>query len=68
VATRPGERLRRRFKRAKSDGDLSPDSDPAGLARYASTVIHGMAVQAAGGATGKELRRVAEIALQTLHL
>jgi AcrR family transcriptional regulator len=61
-------RLRRRFKRAKSDGDLPPDSDPSGVARYVSTVIYGMAVQAAGGATGKELRRVAEIALQTLHL
>jgi hypothetical protein len=39
-----------------------------GLARYVSTIIHGMAVQAAGGATGKELRRVAEIALQALDL
>ena len=39
-----------------------------GLSRYVSTVIYGMAVQAAGGATRKELRRVAEIALQTLHL
>src|ERR1700733_5919723 len=38
----------RRFKRAKADGDLPPDSDPAGLARYVSTVIYGMAVQAAG--------------------
>jgi hypothetical protein len=44
--------LRRRFQRAKSDGDLPPDSNPAGLARYVATVIYGMAVQAAGGATG----------------
>ena len=41
---------------------------PGQPCRYVSTVIYGMTVQAAGGATRKEARRVAEIALLTLHL
>jgi AcrR family transcriptional regulator len=57
-------RIRDRLKRAKKDGDLPADADPAGLARYLATVIEGMAVQAAGGASRKELERVAETALR----
>ncbi len=56
--------LRERFERAKAEGDLSPDDDPADLARFLATVAQGMAVQAAGGASRDELRRVAETALQ----
>jgi AcrR family transcriptional regulator len=56
--------LRQRFERAIVDGDLPADSDPADLARYLATVIHGMAVQAVGGASREELRRVAEMALR----
>jgi AcrR family transcriptional regulator len=56
--------IRRRFERAKSDGDLPPDADPASLARYVTTVTHGMSVQAASGATRHELRRVAAMALR----
>ena len=56
--------LRERFERAKSEGDLPPDDDPADLARYLATVIQGMAVQAAGGASRDDLRRVAETALR----
>jgi AcrR family transcriptional regulator len=56
--------VRRRFERAKAEGDLPPDSDPAALALYVATVIRGMAVQAAGGATRKELRRVIQVALR----
>lgn len=56
--------LRRRLIRAKAEGDLPPDVNPADLARYVVTVVRGMAVQAAGGATHKELRRVVRIALR----
>jgi AcrR family transcriptional regulator len=56
--------IRRRFERGRADGDLPADSDPTGLARYVTTVIHGMGVQAAGGASRSDLRRVAEIALR----
>lgn len=57
-------RLRERFEQAVSDGDLPSNADPAVLARYAATVAHGIAVQAAGGATRDELSQVAEIALR----
>jgi hypothetical protein len=56
--------LRERFDRAMSEGDLHPGSDPAALAGYVVTICHGMAVQAAGGATRDELRRVAEMAVR----
>jgi AcrR family transcriptional regulator len=56
--------FRDRFERAKAEGDLSPDDDPADLARYLATVAHGMAVQAAGGESREQLRRVAEMALR----
>jgi len=56
--------LRKRFERANSEGDLPPDSDPADLARYVVIVMHGMAVQAAGGARRRELKRAMEIAMR----
>jgi AcrR family transcriptional regulator len=56
----------RRLAHAKSNGDLPADTDPADLARYVATIIYGIAVQAAGGASRSRLRRVIEIALQTL--
>lgn len=56
--------LRRRLVRAKAAGDLPRAANPADLARYVLTVIRGMAVQAAGGASHYELRRVAQLALR----
>jgi AcrR family transcriptional regulator len=56
--------LRKRLERAKSDGDLPPDSDPSDLARYVSTVSSGLSVMAAGGASRKELRRVIQTAMR----
>ena len=40
------------------------DADPSDLARYVATVIQGMAVQAAGGASRDELQRVVATALR----
>jgi len=60
--------LRRRFQRAKSEGDLSADTDPADLARYLATIIYGMAVQAASGASRDTLQHVVEMTLRTLPL
>lgn len=56
--------LRERFERAIEAGDLPKGTDAAAMARFAATVNHGIAVQASGGATKEELKRVAEIALQ----
>jgi AcrR family transcriptional regulator len=60
--------LRRRFQRAKSERDLPPDTDPANLARYLATIIYGMAVQAAGGASRDKLQHVVKMTLRTLPL
>jgi hypothetical protein len=60
--------IRRRFERAKSEGDLPANVNPADLARYIATVLYGMAVQAAGGASRSKLQRVVEMALRTLPM
>jgi AcrR family transcriptional regulator len=57
--------LRERLEIAKADGDLPADAEPAALARYLSTLIQGMAVQAQGGATRKELLEVVDMALKS---
>ncbi len=55
---------RARFYRARDEGELPPDVDPAALARYVMTVANGLSVAATGGATAEELRAVAEIAIR----
>src|SRR5262249_21050996 len=55
---------RPRFERARADGDLPAGADPADLARYMLTVLWGMTVRSAGGASREELRRVVEVALR----
>ena len=56
--------LRERFERAVQDGDLSAGTDCATLARYTATVLNGLAVQAASGATEEELRLVSALAMR----
>ena len=48
----------------QSEGDLPKNADPAELAHYVITVVRGMAVQSAGGASRDQLHRVAQIALR----
>jgi AcrR family transcriptional regulator len=61
-----GERnLRQRFERAIAEGDLSKEADAADLARYISAILQGMAVQAAGGASREQLRKIAHMTLRT---
>ncbi len=56
--------IRQRFKRALQEGQLPPGANATDLARYVATLMHGMAVQAAGGASRRELLRVVETALR----
>jgi AcrR family transcriptional regulator len=56
--------FRERFERAVREGDLPAGTDCATLARYIATVLNGLAVQAASGATEKELRQVAAMAMR----
>jgi hypothetical protein len=57
--------VRRRFERAIAQADLPAGVDAAKLARYVITVIWGLSVQAAGGATRAQLKEVAELAMQS---
>jgi AcrR family transcriptional regulator len=56
--------LATRFERAKKEGDLPPDAKPSELARYVYTVCNGLSVQAVGGATRDQLRRVVQMAMR----
>jgi AcrR family transcriptional regulator len=55
--------LRKRLRQAKAEGDLPKSADPAALTQYVATVLRGMAVQAAGGASRRELQQVAKLAM-----
>lgn len=57
-------KIRKRFKQAIAEGDLPPDANAAHLARYVVTILHGLSVQAASGATRSELQGVVEVALR----
>src|SRR2546421_8259281 len=56
--------LCRRLPRAKRAGEHSRNPYPAELAHYVMTVVRGMAVQSAGGASRDQLGRVAKMALR----
>lgn len=55
--------IRERLERAKAEGDLPAKAKPAALALYFMTVINGMAVQAASGATREELQELVTTAM-----
>ena len=56
--------LRRRFDRAKSEGDLPNDADAADLARFVTVLFQGMTVQAINGASREDLLRLSDTALR----
>ncbi len=59
--------LKKRLQQAQTEDELSPEIQPADFARYLSSIMAGLGVQAANGATRAELRRVAEIALRCVE-
>ena len=56
--------LRDRFERASADGEFPKDTNPADLARYIATVVRGMAVESASGATREDLDGVIALAMK----
>ena len=56
--------IRRRFEQAVATGDLPTHRDADQLATFLMTVIWGMSVQAASGATRADLERAAETAMK----
>jgi AcrR family transcriptional regulator len=65
IACRMGrlQALRARLEEGHLAGDLPPDSNPSDLAHYLMTIINGMAVHAATGATREDLHRIVDTAL-----
>ena len=59
--------LKKRLQQARSERELPAEIQPADFARYLSSVMAGLGVQAANGTTKAELRRVAEIALRCIE-
>ena len=55
--------LRARFEQDRKNGNLPRTANPVALARYLVAMANGMCVQAAAGASAKELGEVAKIAL-----
>jgi AcrR family transcriptional regulator len=56
--------IRERFERARGEGDLPADADPKELTHYIGTVVCGMAVLAASGATRDDLERVIALTMR----
>ncbi|MBC7901308.1 MAG: TetR/AcrR family transcriptional regulator [Saprospiraceae bacterium] len=56
--------IKLRFEQAVSEGDLPVGTNPADLAKFAATVVHGLAVQTAGGDEREDLLHVADLALR----
>jgi len=57
------EQIVERFERARAEGDLPADADVKQLAGFIRTVVYGMTVKAASGATREELEGVIELTL-----
>jgi AcrR family transcriptional regulator len=56
--------IRGRFERAKKAGELPRDADPGAYARYLGTLIQGLGVQGASGATKAEMNKMVDLALK----
>lgn len=57
--------IRARLESARETGELPAGLEPAEFARYLITVLEGMSVRAAAGASREELHQVAELALRS---
>lgn len=56
--------VKRRFEQAKEAGELPADTDPGAYARYLETLIQGLGVQGARGATKAEMNKMVDLALK----
>jgi AcrR family transcriptional regulator len=60
--------IQKRLQRARKEGDLAKDVDPGDLARYISTVVTGLGIQSANGATRAEMTRLVDMVLRSMPL
>ena len=56
--------VKKRFKQAKKTGEFGADVDAAALARYVGTLLQGLCIQGASGATKAEMSKVVDTALR----
>jgi hypothetical protein len=61
------ELFERRIERAVSEGELRPDTDTKGLARFLGAITQGMSVQARDGASQAELGAIVRLAVDELR-
>jgi len=57
--------IRRRLDQAAGAGELSAATNAADLARFISSLVHGMSVQAASGAKRAQLQPIAKMAIES---
>lgn len=55
-----------RFEIAKDNGELADHADPRLLAKFATTMLWGISVQAANGSTRRELKKLAALAIESI--
>jgi hypothetical protein len=55
--------LKKRVQQAQKDGELDSSVNAADYARYLSTIVNGLGIAAANGATKLELHRIVDINL-----
>ena len=55
--------ITKRIQQAQKDGELDPKVNPGDFARYLATLIQGLAIQGASGATKAEMQRMVDVAL-----
>ena len=60
--------IQKRFRRARTEGDLPEDVNVGDLTRYLSSVVYGLGIMAANGDTKADLTRVVDMTLRTLPL
>jgi AcrR family transcriptional regulator len=58
--------VKRRLQQAQRDGELETGVNPADFSRYLGTLVQGLGIQAANGATKAELHRVVDLALRLM--
>ena len=58
--------IQNRLQRARREGDLAKDVDAGDLARYISTLLTGLGVQAANGSSRAEMTRLVDMALRSM--
>jgi AcrR family transcriptional regulator len=59
--------MKKRIQQAQREGELGREVDAADYARYIGAIMTGIGIQALNGASGAELTRLADMALQFLE-